>query len=231
MTIARAHHGLLLRPSGGGGGPTDPDWGSVRLLLHFDGANGSTTFTDVRGHTFTPNNSADLSSAQARFGATSGRLDSTRYIISTATSDQGLASGPFCIEMWVYLNSISGLKSLWTTRHNGSVSTYAYINGSSILTSVSGWGSASGVLTAGAWHHLAFTRDGSNNLRMFVDGVVVDTSTGGPTHTGDVSWRLGFDAATVNQSFNGYMDDFRLTVGAARYTAGFTPPAAAFPDS
>ena len=80
----------------------DPHWSNVVALLHLDGANGSATFTDQKGHTFTAGGSATLSTAQQKFGSASLVLNgSTQYITSATSADWEMGSGDFTIEMWV----------------------------------------------------------------------------------------------------------------------------------
>jgi hypothetical protein len=60
------------------------------------------------------------------------------------------------------------------------------------------------------------------------------TSDGSFSYTFNVSdstfllGRLGDSAAYY---LNGYVDEYRVTKGIARYTANFTPPTAPFPDA
>jgi hypothetical protein len=90
----------------------------------------------------------------------------------------------------------------------------------------------------GHYYHVAVSRDASNKLRLFINGVlqgvaVTDASSyyaGGPS--GAVP-AIGADTSNGNAvagtTLAGWVDEFRLTIGACRYTATFTPPAAAFP--
>ena len=81
-----------------------------------------------------------------------------------------------------------------------------------------------------AWHHIAVTRDSSNNLRLFVDGTQSGSTTASWTNDlsqddhmfGTYNGAIGFYA--------GYIDDFRITYGKARYTSNFDVPTEAFPD-
>jgi len=61
-----------------------------------------------------------------------------------------------------------------------------------------------------------------------MNGVQSATATYSTTMTcpGRISIASGFDNAAP---LNGYLQDFRITKGYARYTANFTPPTAAFP--
>jgi hypothetical protein len=97
------------------------------------------------------------------------------------------------------------------------------------------------------WRHVAVTRNGTNGqLRIFVDGVL-DAQGAGPT--GDLSYRDGratswpnsdpflvlgaekHDAGPEYPSYNGWLDELRISTG-LRYTANFSPPTAPFaPDA
>lgn len=234
--LTRGHHGLLMGAGGGGGGgATDPDFASVVLLMHMDGTNGGTSFPDVKSHTITPYNSAATDTGQFKFGSASALLDSTKYLLSTATADQRL-TGTWCVEGWYRFTSVSGYRMLFSTWRDGSsYGFYMYANGSQILTNLSFVWSSSGAVSANTWHHIAVNSAASTGTkRLFIDGVLLASNflTYDDSGYSTASSRLGYDGGgIVGSGLGGYMDDFRLTIGAQRYTSNFTPPAAAFPDS
>ena len=92
-------------------------------------------------------------------------------------------------------------------------------------------------LSINTWYHLAVTRNG-NDWRLFINGVVqqLETTaavlTSGFTSPSQIFLTLG---RTNDISFNdvsqyiGLIEDFRLTLGNARYVANFTPPTSPLP--
>jgi len=86
-------------------GPTDPDFASVVLLLHCNGSNGGTTFTDNSsyGRAMTANGNAQTSTAQSKFNGSSGLFDGAGdYLTASASSDFTFGTGDYTIESWVY---------------------------------------------------------------------------------------------------------------------------------
>ena len=80
--------------------------------------------------------------------------------------------------------------------------------------------------STGTWYHLALTRDASNNVRMFVDGVQIgstSTNTDDLSSTGRITIGDNFDVLG-NQELNGYISNLRILKGTALYTSNFTPP-------
>ena len=83
-------------------------WGDkVKLLLHGDGVQGSTTFTDVCDHTVTPVGDAKISTAQTKTGGSVMVFDgSGDHLIIPSSVDFDLGT-VYTVECWVYANSIS----------------------------------------------------------------------------------------------------------------------------
>ena len=81
---------------------TDPYWANVSLLLHFEGTDASTTFTDSSSHTrtFTVSGEAQIDTAHYVFGTASGLFDGTGdYITDDTGADSDFAfPGDFTIE-------------------------------------------------------------------------------------------------------------------------------------
>ena len=223
QALKARQRGFFLNPFRFGGGLVpDPPFSNVVLLLHGDGANGSTTFTDYSSYakTVTVTGGTTVSTAQSKFGGSSikgvsgGRLN-------CALGTEGLMTADFTIEMFaleggttVIFAGPSGEGYLY----NGTFSDY----GGPALT-------ISTTQNSGVWNHYAISRTGST-IRAFKNG----TQTDSDTYSGTVDLQtvyLGYFPRNNNLYFTGYYDEVRVTKGTGIYTANFTPPVAAFPDS
>jgi hypothetical protein len=239
----------------------DPFYSSVSLLLHCDGTNGSTTFTDnsPSPKTVTANGNAQISTAQSQFGGASALFDGTGDYLSTPF-DSGLSIGTsdFTIEFFVYLAGNSAIDGggamracVWSSYNSGvAANGYAVIiHGTSTTTGAIGvyldvYNSSvetviqtAAALSQGVWHHIAICRSGSNNY-IFYDGVsqtlssnTVTSSTTINVPATQTSYVGHTPLTSLPWDINGYIDDFRITKGVARYTANFTPPTEAFGNS
>lgn len=220
------------------GPATDPQWTLVSALLHFDGANASTTITDQKGHTFSAFNGAALSTSEKKFGSASLLLNgSSNYVSSATSTDWEFGSGDFTLEGWIRPAATVTARQEICSRFSVSgwgmqISDTGFLR-AFVVNSTSGSvivGPGATTVAAGAWHHVALCRSGTT-LRLFLDGVVEATaSISGTIEVNSSALFIGADGGT-QRYFNGNFDDFRITKGYARYTANFTPPNAAFPNS
>ena len=229
----------------------DPDFANVSLLLHLDGTNGSTDFTNADSSsspkTVNPEGSAQISTAEAKTGFGQSLLlnDANSYANYLSTPDNvgfQFGTGDFTLEAWIYL--ISKPRSfaviIATDTSTFTTGSYYFIVDSSNKLQFGGAGlsisalvSASTIST-GQWYHVAATRK-SGTTRIFINGTLEDTETG-DTHSYNYSTnnlligRNGWNDSST-QGFYGYIDDVRITKGVARYDATFTPPTVPFFDS
>ena len=210
----------------------DPNFANVVSLLHFDGVDGSTTFTDVKGRTWTRTGNAQIDTDQSRFGGASLLIAPGDSLETAASADFAFGTGDFTIEFFARRRVAGTVNYDWCTFgpnwdiYSGPGGAILLWNGSANLLV-----SASDVLTVGNWHHVAVTRE-SGTVRMFVDGVQRGGNSTGNTvnFTSAQPVYVGFYPPNLRR-LDGHIDELRITAGVARYTANFTPPTAPFPDS
>ena len=181
---------------------------------------------------------AQIDTAIKKYGTGSVKFDgSGDYLIAGENPDLAPGAGDFTVEFWMYGVTNTFYNGLYQNYTDGvSRTTALRINTNvtdqtSLMVQTAATGlitTASGVVTANAWNHVALVRNGSS-LVLYVNGV----SAGSTTNTTDFSdgYAVIGNAAYngTNYFFNGYLDDLRITKGAARYTSNFTPPTAALP--
>jgi len=179
---------------------------------------------------------AQISTAQSKFGGSSMYFDGTGDSLDIVRSSNFVSNwdADFTIECWVYANNLSAQHIIFAnvgTNSSGYNSAYINTNGSIGIgkAGVNEIASAASTFTSGQWNHLAFVRYGSN-LNIYYNGVSVASTTSASTYLNStiVGMAIGKNYQTTPAYMNGYIDDFRITKGIARYTSNFTPPTTAF---
>ena len=219
--------------------PVDPVFNNVSLLLHGNGANGSTTITDSSSSpkTVTAFGNAQISTAQSKFGGSSIAFDGSTDALIIGSNTELILGSTWTIEFFIYLNTFGSGSlrnffvgtSTWST--TGHLQIYTEVGPVVRVTASSN--TSLDIITSNnpfapqTWTHLAIV---CNNLAVtiFVNGVANATGTLASSTTSPITnvGRLLFG----NYDLDGYMDELRITKGVARYTSNFTPPTAPFPD-
>ena len=216
------------------------------LLLHGE------TMADSSSEpkTVTPIGSAAVSTAQSKFGGSSYLFNGTTDRLSLpAHADFNFGSGAYTIEAWMLSTDVATKNRFLFSEAENITGGFAYmylgvlVDGTlqAYVQPTTGGGgpvlaSSPGLITTGGWHHVALSVAGSNAL-LFYDGVLVATSA---------SWVAFPDAKVQNVSvgaigngftdgsagmWSGYIEELRITKGAARYTIDFTTDTVAFCNS
>jgi hypothetical protein len=218
-------------PSGG-----DPFGTNVALLLHCDGANGSTTFTDSSPYpkTVTASGNAQVTTTNPKFGTGAMLLDGSFDFATVPSSiDFDFGIGDFTIEFWLNWSSLVGFQTVLERNYisaggfaiqsgNGTGRLIFYLSGAVIAQE-----STSAVINT--WYFYAITRKGTT-VTIYRDGVQLGSGTSAVNITSSAILGIGGRSANGLNCFNGRIDELRITAGISRYNANFIPPTAAFPD-
>jgi hypothetical protein len=219
----------MMKASGG-----DPYAADVVLLLHGQGTNGGTDFTDSSPtpKTFTAFGNANTSTAQFKYGTSSMYFDGAGdYITTPDHADFTFGTGPFTAEALVRFESsavyylFGQADSLFTNALVG-LNLAKLADGTiradigSGETLIQPLGTSSPALNT--FHHVAVVRSG-NVFTIYVNGIAEGsvTNTGGVNDSAEI-FAVGRAGAYASLYFNGYQH-VRITK-AARYTTNFTPP-------
>lgn len=211
-----------------------------KSLLHFNGTNGSTTFTDSFGKTWTAYGDAQLSTSSPKFGTASGLFDGTGDYIGTPDHSDFKPSGSFAVAMWVKVSSDSNFHLLFVSGNENGGFAYGiaiFLNsGAGARVWMYGGSGYSDVrvqdttttVKDGSWHHIEVDYDsGSGYLYIFIDGNNTSGYVGRAAQFHSTNYvKIGdyyLDGAN-HYYLNGNMDEFVFINGSTLHTANFTPP-------
>jgi hypothetical protein len=212
------------------------------LLLHCDGADGSTVFTDesITPHTVTAAGDAQIDTAQKVFGTGSGLFDGTGDYLQIADSDDWHFTGDFTIDFRYRANAIDTNGTIFWMQQQD-VNNFVWFFYNVAGTRLTFWAESGGATVfdvranwspaLNTWYHIALIRNG-NNFYITVDGVDITTSGGADASSYPnivAPFNVG-DTSGTNREIDGWIDEFRVSKGIARWTPNFAPPVAAYAD-
>jgi hypothetical protein len=200
---------------------------------------GSTSYRTAK--IVTANGNARIGTAQSKFGGASGLFGGAAYLSLADSADWAFGSGDFTIDFWVRFNALPGYNGwsmFYSQGANGDDRNVFYLGlmnqagtyrwGLQIYSSIQLRWTTSPTVSTNTWYHVALVRNG-NNWICFQDG----TSLGTQTNSNSVPdfaalLYIGVYSNGQNSCFlNGWLDEFRVSKGVARWTSNFTPPASA----
>ena len=219
----------------------DEHWDKVVALLHFDEAAAPSDIKDEKGLIWSLVNGAALSSLDSKFGSAKSMYTTpvaSGYAISEQTNAFDFNSDDkFTLEFFYKKMDNGGnatpvaivSDSLGTTvrwaffiRYGEKPNCAVYDGGTTFLDASIG-------IANFKWTHFAYTKDGNTN-KLFIDGILAQTTTKATKGYPLSKIIIGKEQAHTGVTFNGYVDELRITKGVARYTGNFTPPDAPFPS-
>lgn len=209
-------------------------------MLHGNGSDGSTTITDETGKAWTARGNAQIDTAQSVFGGASILFDGTGDSVDTPDHadwqlDGGSNSNEWTIDFRVRYNGApAGIKGLVEQRSNSS-NFWAIFNnfgnltfqvksaGTDIVFISNAWSPSSVT-----WYHVAVVKQGTTGYKFFIDGTQIGSTQTDTSTIPDFGAVLSIGTQDAANYMNGWMDEFRLSKGVARWTANFTPPIAEY---
>ncbi len=238
----------------GGWIESDPYWENVALLLHLDGAEGSTVFTDSSVNNLVPTQvspATDITTQWSRYGT--GSLNASEVageeeplapgLLYQGAPELNFNGGDFTVEFFLnssFPDGVYGGDSVpffiadltipqvvgLSLNYNDSGNLGLF---SSVFEGVVPLVGSSVASTQGSWQHYAVVKN-ADTITLYLDGVSVCSGLYPSGFTSSDSIFFGMLEALPTPGRGIFIDEVRVTMGVARYTANFSPPTEPFPD-
>jgi Concanavalin A-like lectin/glucanases superfamily/Putative phage tail protein len=241
------------------GGTDDPHIGEVVLLLHMEGAAGSTSFFDSSSYN-NPVTTLGLAqiSASSKYG--SGALvchgTGADCIYASVATLGGAGSAlsatntsPYTIECWANFSAVNVSQfliaidtgalgrffRLW--QDSNDELQFIWDDTGGVYDPVNVLNTTTANLTTGVWYHIAVDKDSTGKIRIYVNGVMFASGTPANSVIGMTGDPVSVGGRNIfNNPFNGYIDEVRITRMISRYgdvygDGPFSPPSDQFPDT
>lgn len=205
----------------------------TKLMLHCDGSDGSTTFTDssASAHSITVSGNAQIDTAQSKFGGASGLFDGTGDLLTTPSStDFAFGTGTFTLDAWVRFNSVAGFLMTIFQFPTPDMRLIGYNPGSPVVAFYAASGiqiTGTTVLSTGTWYHVAVARSGTST-KLFLNGTQEGSTYSDSNDYSSSAQTVKVASQSGSWELNGWLDEIRISKGVARWTANFTPPTAPY---
>lgn len=195
-----------------------------------NGADASTAFLDTAqlALTITTVGNAQVDTAQAKFGTRSILFDNSGDRITTsdnAALDPGV--GAYAIRVWTRFNTVS-TDAIFCSDSDASLR--FQMNSSSVAAILQEGNEDTFAWTpsTATWYFVELSRDGSGNIKLFIDGTQTGSTATGSDNITLTGLRWGSDNSGSND-FDGWMDDLQYIVGTGGNTTSYTAPTAQAP--
>jgi len=222
------------------GGPADPYFPYVTMLLHGDGTNGAqnNTFLDSSTNNFSITRNGNTTQGSfSPYGSNWSNYfnGTTDALLAPSNAVLSYGTGNFTVEAWVYTPTANLYPDMWGRSGVGIAFWLADLGGVANIQTILGSATfgTSGqtrifqstiAVPANTWTHVAWVRN-SGTITVYVNGV-----SGGSTSNSSSSDELRVVGAVATAGtpnfyfFPGYISNVRLVKGTAVYTSTFTPP-------
>jgi hypothetical protein len=209
----------------------------------------TTTTTTSSSLTIAPkaiisNGGASIDTSQSKFGGASGKFvaSSTQYVTTPSSSDFNYGTADMTVDFWVRFNSLpSGKYMYFLSQRQGTSGwndrcyfyvendgTHIYLVFGTVNAGSTAQAAGAATLTTGTWYHIAFVVASGVDY-VFVNGASIGSLGSNGLNFANWTGNLFIGAQVdTGDPLDGWIDEFRISKGIARWTSNFTPPTAPY---